>query len=146
MFAAAWLTAAATGLLALFAVVTAWYARKAFREQSREVSLLQLQVDEQQRERDRDAGERRRAQASRVYVTANLLPGHQASDGNEYVAGRGASAPVLAAAVHNTSGQPVYDVRVHWVDLGSGTQAGARHDRPRRSEADRSNCPPDRSV
>jgi membrane protein implicated in regulation of membrane protease activity len=34
---AAWVTAIATAVLAVFAVVTAWYARKAFREQSQEV-------------------------------------------------------------------------------------------------------------
>jgi hypothetical protein len=125
MLAAAWLTAAATGLLALFAVVTAWYARKAFREQSTEVGILQRQADAQQDELVRQADERRREQAARIYVTANLLPGNKASAGTEAVAGRGARTPVLAAAVHNTSGQPVYDVRVHWVDLDSGTQAGA---------------------
>ena len=37
MLAATWFTAIATGILAIFAVVTAWYARKAFREQSEEV-------------------------------------------------------------------------------------------------------------
>lgn len=45
MLAAAWFTAVATGLLALFAVVTAWYARKAFREQAKELSALQRQAE-----------------------------------------------------------------------------------------------------
>jgi hypothetical protein len=45
MLAAAWMTAGATVLLAAFAVVTAWYARKAFREQSQELSALQRQAE-----------------------------------------------------------------------------------------------------
>lgn len=45
MLAAAWMTAVATGLLAAFAVVTAWYARKAFREQAKELGVLQRQVE-----------------------------------------------------------------------------------------------------
>jgi membrane protein implicated in regulation of membrane protease activity len=82
MFAAAWLTAA-TGVLALLAVVTAWYARRAFREQSREVRLLQeqaelqqaelQQAELQQAELQRTANDRRRARAIGVYVTG--IPG-----------------------------------------------------------------------
>jgi membrane protein implicated in regulation of membrane protease activity len=45
MLAAAWITAVATGLLAAFAVVTAWYARKAFQEQARELGVLQRQAE-----------------------------------------------------------------------------------------------------
>ena len=42
------LTAIGTVLLAVFAVVTAWYARKAFREQSREVAAIEQQVKDEQ--------------------------------------------------------------------------------------------------
>jgi membrane protein implicated in regulation of membrane protease activity len=108
MLAATWLSALATVVLAMFAVVTAWYARKAFREQSREVGLLQQQADLQQKELERQAEERRRAQAVQVYVAATLVPG----DGS------------VATKVYNTSGQPIYDVRVHWLDAGSGVQVG----------------------
>jgi len=45
MLAAAWITAVATGVLAAFAVVTAWYARKAFREQAKELGVLQRQAE-----------------------------------------------------------------------------------------------------
>ena len=38
------LRAIGTSVLAAFAVVTAWYARKAFREQSREVAAIEQQV------------------------------------------------------------------------------------------------------
>lgn len=48
MLAAAWFTAIATGLLALFAIATAWYARQAFFKQSQEVSTLQQQFADQQ--------------------------------------------------------------------------------------------------
>jgi hypothetical protein len=123
VLAAAWSTAVATGLLALFAVFTAWYARKAFREQSKEVGLLQQQGHAQQGEQERQAEERRREQAARVYVTTKFLAGHEASAGDEFVAGRGAQASAVTATVHNTSGQPVYDVRVHWWNANHGAQA-----------------------
>jgi hypothetical protein len=45
---ATWVTAIATFILASFAVVTAWYARKAFREQSREVAAIEQQVKDGQ--------------------------------------------------------------------------------------------------
>jgi hypothetical protein len=38
------LTAVATAVLALFAIVTAWYARRAFLKQSREVAAIERQV------------------------------------------------------------------------------------------------------
>jgi hypothetical protein len=43
-FGMALLMAIGTLVLAMFAVVTAWYARKAFREQSREVAAIEQQV------------------------------------------------------------------------------------------------------
>jgi ABC-type multidrug transport system fused ATPase/permease subunit len=48
MCAAMWFTAIATGILAIFAVVTAWYARRAFREQSDEVRTLKAQLEDQE--------------------------------------------------------------------------------------------------
>ena len=48
------LTAVATTVLAAFAIVTAWYARRAFRKQSQEVAIL---VKQHQREiADRRSG------------------------------------------------------------------------------------------
>ncbi len=47
-FGMALLTAIGTVVLAVFAVVTAWYARKAFREQSREVAAIEQQVKDEQ--------------------------------------------------------------------------------------------------
>jgi ABC-type protease/lipase transport system fused ATPase/permease subunit len=47
-FGMALLTAIGTVVLAAFAVVTAVYARKAFREQSREVAAIEQQVMDEQ--------------------------------------------------------------------------------------------------
>ena len=60
LIAAAQLTAVATTILALFAIVTAVFAFLAFLKQSREVGLLQEQAA-------REARERRRAQAAKVF-------------------------------------------------------------------------------
>jgi hypothetical protein len=43
-FGTAVLTAAATAVLAVFAILTAWYARKAFLKQSQEVAAIERQV------------------------------------------------------------------------------------------------------
>jgi len=162
MLAAAWLTAAATTLLAAFAIVTAWYARRAYREQAKELSALQQQAEattrmieiqsgqldaqrgqlgEQQKinaeqtrvlelqarelsdsidERKRDADEQRRSRAALVYMTADFDPGLHPGPGVIALARE----PGVDVEVHNTGGQPIYDVRVHWVDAAKGSQAG----------------------
>lgn len=56
-----WITAIATGLLAIFAFVTAILAYRAFRKQSKEVSILVKQSN-------READERRKAQAKGVFI------------------------------------------------------------------------------
>ncbi len=123
MLAAAWSTAAATGVLALFAVVTAWYARKAFKEQSHEVRLLQQQADVQQVELKRTDDERRRAQAVCVYVTGiPRLPDHSHPHVN--AVRFQTRAPAVDAEVHNMSTQPIYGVKIHWIDLDSNVQMG----------------------
>jgi hypothetical protein len=48
MLAATWATAIATVVLALLAVVTAWYARRAFQKQSEEVRAIERQVSDAQ--------------------------------------------------------------------------------------------------
>ena len=48
MLAALWVTAIATGLLAIFAIVTAAFAIKAFGKQSEEVRAIQRQVQDQE--------------------------------------------------------------------------------------------------
>jgi hypothetical protein len=97
------LTAIATAVLALFAIVTAYYARKAFLKQSREIRdqaemlraqseqleehrkinaeqtrVLELQaaeLNESLRERIRDTEERKSAQAARIIASFALSPG-----------------------------------------------------------------------
>jgi hypothetical protein len=123
MLASAWLTAVATGVLAVFAIITAWYARKAFREQSREVNFLQQQADAQQAELQRQAEDRRRAQAIGVFVTTVLeaaIPEQAGATEGRH----GSDAKTVTAIVHNTSAQPIYGVKIHWMNLDSATQAG----------------------
>lgn len=97
------ITAIATAVLAVFAILTAYYARKAFLKQSQEVtdqaSMLKVQSDEleEQRkinaeqtrvlalqaeelreslgERKREADQRRRAQAAQVFISEEHQPG-----------------------------------------------------------------------
>jgi len=141
MLAATWFTAIATGLLAIFAVVTAWYARKAFREQSEEVRTLKEQLSDQRAlsmmqtpvlelqakelqeslaERIREAQARRRAQASQVFAwnavhltdVPEVLPG---ASQQEWTAAAEQATRVPSVDIRNTSTQPVYDVLVEWL-------------------------------
>jgi hypothetical protein len=66
------LTAVATAVLALFAIVTAWVARGAFVQQWREVDLLLEQ-------NKRDTEERRKAQATRVFLATPRDEGNPVS-------------------------------------------------------------------
>jgi hypothetical protein len=132
---ATWITAVATGLLAIFAVVTAWYARKAFREQSEEVSTLKEQVKDQQDlnakqtpvlelqarelresldELKREAEDQRRSQANKVAAWI---------DSREITYQDQDPAVVWGAVVRNASDLPIVDVRVYFYyisDPGTG--------------------------
>jgi hypothetical protein len=66
-FGMALLTAAATVVLAVFAIVTAWYARKAFIKQSQEVAAIEQQVADEQK-LTRQQGELLQVQAEQVSV------------------------------------------------------------------------------
>lgn len=122
------LTAIATVVLAVFAIVTAVLAGLAFRKQAREVSdqaemldlqrrqlqdqreasakqagVLELQAAELREsleDRRREAGERRREQASFVFLTENL--------------GGGTAAFLATVTVVNESSQPIYDADLVW--------------------------------
>ena len=72
MLAAAWITAVATGLLAVLAAVTALYARRAFREQSREVRAIERQVKDQQ-ELTRQQAELLKVQAGQLEIQSGQL-------------------------------------------------------------------------
>ena len=134
------LTAAATAVLAVFAIVTGIYAIRAFRKQSKEVSdqasMLEIQSEQlaEQRkvnaeqtkvlalqaselresleERTRDTAERRRAQASRVFIWTELGldPGWTQA---QRASGMFAPEAVIAH-IKNTSEQPVYDLTISW--------------------------------
>ena len=126
MLAAACLSAGATSAQALLASGTAWFARKAFQAQSDEVRTLKEQLRDQQdlsakqtpvlelqaqelreslAERKREADERRRTQAAHMYIAVTTFPD----------SGSDARSTALAATVHNTSDQPIYNAEVHWL-------------------------------
>jgi hypothetical protein len=121
LVAPTWATAIATIVLAVGAIVTAALAFLAFRGQARELTILQSQAKDDREDRLREATERRRERASMVYMTVAFDNGvHRKPDGAEIVGN-----PSLTATVHNSGRQPVYDVRLHWVDADSEAQAGA---------------------
>lgn len=100
----------ATVALAFFAVLTALFAWLAFRKQSAEVELLQDQAE-------RDTYERRRAQASHIFLTKtgkqSFTAGPEGGDGETEIN------KVVEATCTNTSDQPVFDVTFtwYWVDF-----------------------------
>jgi hypothetical protein len=124
------LTAIATVVLAVGAIITSVFAYLAFRKQSREISdqaemldlqrrqlaeqektntehvkVLTLQAEELRkslRERERDADERRRAQASRVFLAVS----------------RDEAQPITPY-VHNASDLPIYETKIQ-AAAGSG--------------------------
>jgi hypothetical protein len=127
------------GLL-IGAIFTAWYARKAFNAQSKELAELQAEgadqrkVNEKQiavlelqhreldaslKQRVADAAAARSAQASKVYVwTQSQSMGDRViSKGRAfYVSGEEietiSAGPSFAAYINNTSGGPIYDLVV----------------------------------
>lgn len=100
LLAATWIGTAATVGLLVAAVATAVFAMRAFREQSVEVLLLQEQAR-------RDVEQRRRAQASRVFVWVE-----------ERIFGDDPSDMRTAACIQNSSAQPVYDMLLGIDDSG----------------------------
>ena len=125
------ITAIATAGLAVFAIVTAIYAIRAFRKQSKEVSdqaemlkvqsqqlaeqrklneeqlgVLALQATELREsldQRKREAETRRKAQASRVYMWQERAPKETFDSPSE-----------VRALARNASDQPVYDAELYW--------------------------------
>lgn len=116
------ITAVATAILALFAIVTAVFAFLAFRKQSAEVATLQQQFDDQRKvnekqtgvlelqardlnhslqDRHRDLAQRHWAQAVQVFILI-------------IDAAKAGLLVDLIAEVRNSSQQPVYDLVVHW--------------------------------
>jgi hypothetical protein len=127
------LSAVATTVLAVLAVVTAWYARRAFIKQSREVAAIEQQVkdgrdltrqqaellklqyeqlDLQRLQFAQAQDDRRRVQASRVFIWTE-----RGAD-PRFTQAQRAAAPgeyeTVTAHVANTSEQPVYDLTIAW--------------------------------
>lgn len=92
LLVATWISAIATVALVIGAGVTAWYAIKAYRDQSKQTQLFRDQAI-------RDIEYRRRAQASRVFAWVE----DRAYNGNS-------DDMRAAACIRDTSEQPVYDV------------------------------------
>lgn len=136
LLAATWTSAIATVLLVIGAVVTALYARNAYREQSRQTREVREQTRLLQEQANRDIRQRSRAQASQVFTWVENRP----FDGND-------DELRAAACIKNTSGQPVYDILLgqgptpgkggqqrwpvlmpgaddHWLGLGTGFADG----------------------
>jgi hypothetical protein len=124
---ATWTGAIATVVLAVGAGFTVYYARKAFREQSEEVGLLQKQAEREQEDRRQEAESRRRAQAALVYVVLE----YQAEQIHRNYAGGGIMTPgrpsMVTATVHNTAERPIYGLRVQWVTGVPGVPDGSEH-------------------
>lgn len=120
------LTAIGAVVLAVFAVVTAWYARRAFRGQSDQLGILKDQLEDQKAlnarqtpvfelqarelqesldERKREAEEQRRAQASMVFIWEHADTARTAG---------GVEVPAVTAHAVNTSDQPLYDAELRW--------------------------------
>lgn len=104
------LTAVATAALAILALITAWYARRAYLAQ---VSELRGVLDD----RKQEAVERRRAQAAQVYVWEAHITHHEIGMPSQ---------PTIKAFVRNTSEQPIYDVRFNWGSASSFTHETRR--------------------
>jgi hypothetical protein len=123
-----WLTAVFTGVLAVFAIVTAIFAFLAFRKQSAELAILKGQADDQQAanaklaaaaelqaqelresldDRERLAEERRRAQAEQVFMWTDrpgMMPARIPAGVPHEV----------AVHVRNASPQPIRGVMFSW--------------------------------
>jgi hypothetical protein len=121
LVAPTWATAIATIILAVGAIITAVLAFLAFRKQTAELVILQEQAKVDQKDRRLEATERRRERAAMMYLTVAFDKGLR--DNPEVI--MVPRKPSVTVTVHNSGKQPVYDVRVHWVDASSGMQAGA---------------------
>jgi hypothetical protein len=103
----AWIAAIAAVVLAISVSVYAWLSRKALNSQLRRHADLATQLTElldlQAKELRQAMDERRRGQASCVYIELGRAGGNP--PGGQWQ---------VTACVHNTSQQPVYDLYVIW--------------------------------
>jgi hypothetical protein len=115
VLAATWFIANPYGLLAAGGIVTAVFAILAFQKQSAEVSAL-LQ------DWRREAEQRRGAQAALVYITLGFTPQPTLPGQHDPTPG------LFGVRMHNTSGQPVYDVQAWCMDAVSLSQVDSSKD------------------
>jgi hypothetical protein len=121
-----WIGAIATVVLAVGAGFTVYYARKAFGEQSEEVRILR-------EETERDIQQRRRSQASRVFIHQEAAPAEHdpqmaAAQMDAAIRIGDETTTLVAARLSNTSKQPVYDIAIRWSI--SGAPLGGPHLEP----------------
>jgi hypothetical protein len=103
------ITAIATAMLALFAVITAILAGLAFRKQAREVGAVERQLELQRKQFGDQLAERHRAQASRIFMW-NMLDIRSRSEG----ALPQGDVRGVVTYVKNTSEQPIYGLIIDW--------------------------------
>lgn len=108
------LAVVAAAIVAAFAIVAARVAFLAWRSQSHELSGLKG-------ERAKEVEEKHWARARRVYIDLKEFAGVRGNS-DTYVLAR---PPAITATMYNVSDRPVYDVRIHWVDLRNAAQSGA---------------------
>jgi hypothetical protein len=93
------ITAVATGVLAVGAVVSAIFAFLAFRKQSVEVKTLL-------EERRSEAAERHREQAVRILIWEEHTTSQRGSEGRPV--------HIILAHIRNASNHPIYDLTLYW--------------------------------
>ena len=127
------LTAVATAVLGVFAIITATVAALAFRKQSQEITLLQVQLRDQEELGERQAGvlelQAKELAESLEERKLNRMQKYQgASYSYIHLGDRNYSGMVMAHA-KNASAQPIYDVEVNW-SLGFMVYGTHRFDQP----------------
>jgi hypothetical protein len=94
---------------------------QALREQSEEVRILR-------EETERDIQQRRRSQASRVFIHQEAAPAERdpqmaAAQMDDAIRSHDETTTLVAARLSNTSKQPVYDIAIRW-SVGGGPLGG----------------------
>ena len=102
------ITAVATAVLALFAVITAVLAGLAFRKQAREVGAVERQLELQRQQFADQLAERHRAQAAHIFIwNVRDIPRAEGTNLVNHV-------ERVVAHVKNSSEQPIYGLCVDW--------------------------------
>lgn len=116
-----WIAAIATMVLAIGAVITAYFARQAFHAQSQQLKGQQ-EINEklaeaiplQTKELHESLDERRRVQAAQIFIELDRIAPPEQGAATPAQPAAGPSPWRLNLTVHNTSKQPVHDLYVIW--------------------------------